>query len=150
MRFSMMVAMLAIPSASLAAQEAAPPALKPPVTLTAADSARYLALGKSYTRWFLNAHVDSLVAVIDPASLEQMGGADGVHKTMQQVGERAGAQLAVVEEKLTRRRGFIQYWHAGNFSEMTTDQLVIRWLLDEHGKIVGAGVGPRANAPPVD
>jgi hypothetical protein len=148
----MILALMAAPAATLAAQGAASPApeLKPPLTLNAADSARYLALGKTYTRWFLAGQADSLIAVTDPAALEKMGGPDGFQTVMEQVTTRAGIELAVVEEKLTRRRGALQFWHAGNFSELTTDQLVIRWLIDEHGKITGAGIGPRANAPPVD
>ncbi|MBA2291965.1 MAG: hypothetical protein H0W15_05845 [Gemmatimonadales bacterium] len=149
MRFSLTACLLAAPVATLAAQDG-PPALKAPLTLTAADSARYLELGRTYTRWFLAGQADSLVAVTDPAALEKMGGPEGIQTVMEQVTTRAGIELAVVEEKLTRRRGALQFWHAGNFSELTTDQLVIRWLIDEHGKITGAGIGPRSNAPPVD
>ncbi|MEO5824365.1 MAG: hypothetical protein ABIR59_00580 [Gemmatimonadales bacterium] len=150
MRFSLITALLAAPAATLAAQDTAPPTLKAPLTLTAADSARYIALGKKYTGWFLGGQSDSLVAVTEADALEKMGGPEGIQTVMEQVNSRAGIELAIVEEKLTRRRGALQFWHAGNFSELTSDQLVIRWLLDDHGKIVGAGIGPKANTPPVD
>ncbi len=149
MRLVLTVALLVAPAASLAAQDAAPE-LKPPLTMNAADSARFLALGKTYTRWFLAGQSDSLVAATDSAALEKMGGPEGIQTVMEQVTTRAGIELAVVEEKLTRRRGALQFWHAGNFSDLSTDQLVIRWLLDEHGKIIGAGIGPKSQTPPVD
>ena len=142
---------LLVAVAPLAAQTPdTPPVLQAPVTLTAADSAHYLALGQKYTRWFLTGNADSLVAVVHPSALEGLGGLEGVREAQGRVAERAGIETKVVEEKLTRRRGRLQFWHAGTFSEMTDDQFVIRFLLDENGMIVGAGLGPKAQTPPVD
>lgn len=137
-------------AAPLAAQTADKPALQPPITLTAADSARFLALGKTYTRWFLSGKADSLATAIEPKSLEGLGGIDGIVQAQANVAERAGAETKVVEEKLTRRNGRLQFWHAGEFTGIPGDAFVIRWVLDEQGRIVGAGLGPKANTPPVD
>lgn len=149
-RSLMLAAALAGGAVPLAAQTVAKPTLQPPLSLTSADSARFLALGQKYTRWFLTGNVDSLVSVVHPSALEGLGGVDGVREAQGRVSERAGIETTVVEEKLTRRNGRLQFWHAGDFSEFTSDQFVIRWLLDENGKIVGAGLGPKAQSPPVD
>lgn len=137
--------------APLAAQTpATTPALQAPVTLTAADSARFLALGQKYTRWFLAGNADSLLAAVHPSAVEGLGGLEGVREAQGRVAERAGIETKVVEEKLTRRNGRLQFWHAGDFSEMTTDQFVIRFILDENGMITGAGLSPKAQTSPVD
>lgn len=142
---------LLVAAAPLAAQTPdAPPALQAPATLSAADSARFLALGQKYTRWFLTGNADSLLAAVHPSAVEGLGGLEGVREAQGRVAEGAGIEVKVVEEKLTRRRGRLQFWHAGDFSEMTNDQFVIRFVLDENGLIIGAGLGPKANTPPVD
>ena len=145
-----LAALIVAGAAPLAAQTAEKPALQAPLSLTAADSARFLALGKSYTRWLLRGHADSLVAAMDPRALEQLGGIERVQQQTDMIAERRGTETRIVEEKLTRRMGRLQFWHSGEFSETPGDEFVIRWLLDEHGKITGAGLGPKANTPPVD
>ena len=50
---------------------------------------------------------------------------------------------------MTRRRGIPQFWHEGQFIRLGDDPLVIRWLMDPDGKIVGVGLRteePRAGA----
>ena len=126
------------------------PALKAPLSLTKADSARYMSLGNSATRYLLGGRADSLAAMIDSTALERLGGVEGISKQQDNIAERAGVETRVVEEQLTRRNGMLQFWHAGEFSEVTGDQFVIRWLFDEHGKIVGAGLGPKSDTPAVD
>jgi hypothetical protein len=134
----------------LGAQTAEKPALQAPVTLTAADSARFLALGSKYTRWFIAGQADSLATGMDPQVLERLGGVEKILEQSAMLAERRGNETKIVEEKLTRRLGRLQFWHAGEFSEMEGDVFVIRWILDEHGKITGAGLGPQSSTPPVD
>lgn len=121
-----------------------------PAPLTPAEEARFLALGKTYTRWFLGGKADSLLAVMAPETAEKVGGIDGVRDMMNQVAERAGAETKMTEEKMTRRNGRPQFWHAGQFSEFTDDELVIRWIFDADGKITGAGFGPKGTTPAPD
>ena len=146
----MLVALAVVAVAPLAAQDAAKPELQPPATLTSSDSARFLGLGKTYTRWFLTGKADSLATAMSAESLERLGGVDRIRQQQDMIAERAGTQTKVTEEKLTRRMGRLQYWHAGQFSELPGEDFIIRWLLDENGKIVGAGLGPRSSTPPVD
>ena len=134
----------------LAAQAPEKPALQAPVSLTAADSARFLALGSKYTRWFISGQADSLATGMDPEALVNLGGVEKILQQSAMLAERRGTETKIVEEKLTRRLGRVQFWHAGEFSEMPGDVFVIRWILNEHGKITGAGLGPKSSAPPVD
>ncbi len=145
--FAAMTAAGAVP---LAAQATEKPALQAPVTLTAADSARFLALGSKYTRWFMAGQADSLATGMDPEALVNLGGVEKILQQSAMLAERRGSETKIVEEKLTRRLGRLQFWHAGEFSEMEGDVFVIRWILDANGKITGAGLGPKSSTPPVD
>ena len=46
--------------------------------------------------------------------------------------------------------GRLQFWHAGEFSELAGDEVVIRWVFNDQGKIVVMGINPKTKAPPVD
>lgn len=137
-------------TAPLAAQTAEKPALKAPLTLTAADSARYLELGRTYTRWFLAGKADSLATGMDAEILEKQGGVEGIVALQGQIAERAGTQTRMIEQKLTRRNGMLQFWHAGEFSEIAGDEVVIRFIFNDQGKVVGMGINPKTRAPAVD
>lgn len=144
------LALLWVSTVPLRAQTTVAAAAIVPAKLTPAEEARFLALGKEYTRWFLAGKADSLLAVLSPETVEKVGGIEGLREQMAQVADRAGIETKVVEEKLTRRKGQLQFWHAGQFSEVADDLVVIRWLLDRDGKITGAGLGPLAQTPPPD
>jgi hypothetical protein len=145
-----LVALLA--AAPLAAQTPAPaaPAATAPAKLSPDEEARLLELGKKYTRWFLAGNADSLVTVFNPELLPRMGGIAGIADMMQQISDRAGIPTKLVEEKLTYRNGKPQHWYEAEFSELANEPLVIRWLFDPQGKIIGAGINPRSAAPKPD
>jgi hypothetical protein len=126
------------------------PAAAAPAPLTPAEEARFFALGKTYTRWFLSGKADSMLAVMAPETVEKVGGIDGMREMMNQIAERAGVETKMTEEKMTRRNGKPQFWHAGQFSEFADDELVIRWIFDADGKITGAGFGPKGSTPAPD
>ena len=135
-------------AAPLAAQSADKPA--GPATLTSADSARYLEIGKSATRWMLAGHADSLATALDPEALEKAGGVNGLKAMHDQMQERIGPQTRLVQQKLTRRNGMVQFWHEAEFTNFTDEAVVIRWVMNDKMKIVGVGMNPLSKAPPVD
>ena len=139
-------------TAPLAAQTSSAPSAATAVAapLSVAEEAALLALGKTYTRWFLTGKADSLVGAFAPDMAEKVGGVEGVQQMMNQIAERAGVETKVTEEKMTRRNGRPQFWHAGQFSELIDDELVIRWVFDKDGKIAGAGINPKSAAPAPD
>jgi hypothetical protein len=130
---------------------APPPATTTPAPFTAEQEARLLKLGHTYTMWMITGMADSLASAFDAKALESIGGIDGVRERTRTAMEHAGLETIVVVEKMTRRRGQPQFWHEGKFTGLADDNLVIRWILDiDTGKIVGAGMGPKAGTPAPD
>ena len=113
------------------------------------SEAQYLTLGRHYTEWFLAGRTDSLLAHMSPASREATGGAAGILSHRDEVSARAGKETVLLEEKMTWRRGMPQFWHEAMFDSMT-EPVVIRWVMDEKGDIIGIGLGPKSQTPAVD
>jgi len=126
------------------AQDAAPVPAKP---FTAQETARYMELGKKANRYFFEGQADSLLAMGDSAFASRVGGVDGIQQQITNIGDRAGMPLTVLEQKMTRRNGAPQFWWEAEFSEFTAEPLVFRWLFNEQGQLVGAGMrSPRSQA----
>lgn len=134
---------MAVPAAARAQDEAPPPAAKP---FTAEESAHYMALGQRAIGYFFDGQADSLFAMMVPETQNGVGGIDGIRQMMDQIAERAGMMLEVVDEKMTRREGRPQFWWEANFSEFTQEPLVFRWVFTDDGMIRGAGVTPKSAA----
>ncbi|HRP08451.1 MAG TPA: hypothetical protein PLL69_08180, partial [Gemmatimonadales bacterium] len=132
-------------SAPLGAQttEAAP---APPAPFTPAEEARYMELGRNVTRWFFNGAADSMYAAASEDTRKAMGGVEGIREQMDEITNRAGYRTLVVEEKMTRRDGMPQFWHEALFSDYTNEPLVFRWIFNEQGELVGAGINPKSKA----
>jgi hypothetical protein len=138
----MVSALFTLVAGSLAAQDAPPPF----VPFTAEETARFTALGKQATRYFFEGKADSLLGMIDSSAVEGVGGLDGIRGQMDRLAERAGVVVKVEAEMLTRRMGNPQWWHEASFSDFTQEPIVMRWVFNTDGKIVGAGMGPKSGA----
>ncbi|MEP6590818.1 MAG: hypothetical protein ABJC19_06520 [Gemmatimonadota bacterium] len=150
-RFSLLPTVLLLSAVPLAAQTApAPVSAASPITLTPAKEQQLFDLGQRYTRWFLAGRADSVLGAMAPETATEMGGIEGVRQMMDQVAERAGVEVAITEEKMTRRKGNPQFWHAAKFRDFTDDELVLRWVMDADGKITGIGFGPKSRTPDPD
>ncbi len=145
MRPVLTLALLATLATPLAAQTAASSAAKPKLT-----DAEYLALGRKVSDWFFNGQADSMLAHMDSTSRERVGGADGILQQRDQVAARIGTETEVVEDKMTRRKGIPQYWRESKYDNFPAENFVIRFLFDEEGLIVGAGMGPKSQTPAPD
>jgi hypothetical protein len=142
----MITAAMALVTLPLTAQDA-PPAAPPPFKpFTEVETERYMALGKQIQGWFLAGHADSILAVASPEVVERMGGIDGVRQQMDFFAERAGTVTKVVTEKLTRRNGTPQYWWEAEVTNFIEEPIVMRWLFNEAGQLVGAGMNPKSRA----
>ncbi len=152
MRFPLLTFAALLAAAPLNAQTPAPaaPAAAAPAKLTTEQEARLLDLGKQYTRWFLSGKADSLATGFDAEVLTKVGGAGGIATMMEQITERAGVPTKVIAEKLTYRNGKPQHWYEAEFSELADEPLVIRWVFNAEGKIIGAGINPKSAAPKPD
>jgi hypothetical protein len=143
MRVATLAAALLLIAPALHAQDEAPAPAKP---FTAAETARYTAIGQAATRYFFAGHADSLIAMGDSAFQARVGGVDGIRQQVDMIGERAGMVLNVLDQKMTRRNGTPQFWYEAEMSNFTDEPIVFRWLINEDGKLVGAGMGPKSMA----
>ncbi|HET9064608.1 MAG TPA: hypothetical protein VFN22_02145 [Gemmatimonadales bacterium] len=134
-------ALLLVPAVH--AQDAAPSRAKP---FTAEETTRYMELGRRANRYFFEGQADSLLAMGDSAFAARVGGIDGIRQQVANIGDRAGMPLTVLEQKMTRRNGAPQFWWEAEFSEFTAEPLVFRWLFNEQGQLVGAGMSPKSQA----
>jgi hypothetical protein len=110
---------------------------------------QYLTLGRHYTEWFFAGRADSLLAHMSPESRGATGGAAGILSQRDLVSARAGKETLLLEEKMTWRKGMPQFWHEAMFTNLT-EPVVVRWVMDNQGAIVGIGLGPRSQTPEVD
>lgn len=146
-RIAMALGALVFAVAPVAAQDTATAA---PAPFTAEEESRYLALGKRATAFFFEGQADSLLAMMDSTTRVRLGGIDGIRRQMDVVAERAGVPLNVLAQRMTRRQGTAQFWWEAEMSNFTDEPLVMRWLFDEQGHLVGAGLGPKSQTPPPD
>lgn len=140
-------ALIAMP---LASQQPAPAPAGAPVVLSADQAQLIMDVGKRATQYFMKSQADSLGALFEPEALERVGGVSGIAQMLAQVLERGGAPQGIVEQKLTRRRGQPQVWTEIQYTEMPSDTLVVRWIINVDGRITGAGVTPKTAAPAPD
>lgn len=108
-----------------------------------------LEIGRRYARWFLTGQVDSLVTHIPERSLSALGGRESLMQRMMEVAARAGETQGVVEERFAWRNGQRQYWHAVN-TTLLGEPLLVRIVISPNGEMIGLGLGPMSQAPPVD
>ncbi|MGH7645373.1 MAG: hypothetical protein ACREMR_07275 [Gemmatimonadales bacterium] len=119
---------------SAAAQGATPP-----------DS---LALCRQYAQWFFTGQMDSVLAHTAPdARADQTK--DVLLQRLEQMTMRGGTEVEVLEEKFVKRNGRTQYWRTSKFSDFE-EPLLFRWALDPQLQIIGMGMGPKSQAPPID
>jgi len=114
------------------------------------DDQTLLALGRQYTLWFYTAEADSLFAHMTEESQAAVNGVEGIRQESAGFVMRAGGEIELIEDKMTRRRGNPQYWREARFDGFTEEPLVIRWVFDSTGKIAGVGLNPKSRAPAPD
>ena len=108
-----------------------------------------LAYARQITAWFFAGEVDSLVAHSDSGG-QGIDAEANWQQRLEQFTGRAGEELEVVEEKFAKRNGNTQYWRTSKYSKFTTEPILLRWAFNKKGELIGAGVGPLSQAPPVD
>ncbi len=114
------------------------------------DTQTLLALGRQYTLWFYTAEADSLFAHMTEESQVAVNGVEGIRQESASFVMRAGGEVELIEDKMTLRRGYPQYWREARFDGFTEEPLVIRWVFDSTGKIAGVGLNPKSRAPAPD
>lgn len=125
---------------------AAPGVASAQVEGTSVDS---LALARQYTQWLYTGEADSLVAHSTEDAREGFATAEGYTRYSETIAERAGFEAEVVEETWKLRGGACQYWRTARFTDVD-ESMLVRWVLDDAGRIAGLGLGPALQPPPVE
>ena len=107
-----------------------------------------LALARKFTTWFYTGQVDSLLAH-SPADNRDSTSRRRYAEQLDQLSVRAGVETAVIEEKFAMRNGRPQYWRTARFSNFP-EPILLRWVIDGNGQLIGMGLGPLSQAPPID
>ena len=146
-RILLLALALTLPTAAMAqvTQSAAPPARPKPAQLPK-DS---MELARKYTAWLYTAQIDSIVAHLDSAQRGKLEQKTQYEGRSADLAARAGAEKMVMEEKFITRNGARQYWRTAMFSNFSQPML-LRWVMGPKGEILGIGMGPLSQAPPID
>jgi len=131
---------LLVPAAANAQEEG------PASSETVVDS---LALVRQYTQWLYAGEADSLVARSTDGARESFATPEGFTRFTRMIANRAGFETDVIEETWKLRNGACQYWRTADFTDIG-EPMLVRWVLDEEGRIAGFGLGPATQAPSVD
>ena len=125
--------------------QSAAPAAKKPAQLPA-DS---MEIGRKYTQWLYTNLADSLVAHLDSAGRARPGVKQQYEGMTADLAVRAGTEKLLMDEKYITRNGARQYWRTAMFSDFA-QPLLLRWVIGTKGELLGVGLGPAAQAPPID
>jgi len=107
-----------------------------------------LTLARKFTTWFYTGQIDSLLAH-SPADRQDSTARRRYQENLDQLTVRAGTEVEVIEEKFAMRNGRPQYWRTAKFSNFP-EPILLRWVIDGKGELVGMGLGPLSQAPPID
>jgi len=119
-----------------------------PAALAAQARPDSLALARKFTLWFYTGQFDSLLAH-SPADRQDSTARRQYAAQLDQLSVRAGTETAVIEEKFAMRNGRPQYWRTARFSNFP-EPILLRWVIDGNGLLIGMGLGPLSQAPPID
>lgn len=103
-------------------------------------------LGRRYTDWFYAGADEALFHAMDPQVQASFGGPDGVARQRALLVQLGGVEGQLLEERLTLRHGYPQYWRCARFP-LSDEPLVMRWVMNGAGEIVGVGLGRRRDVP---
>jgi hypothetical protein len=106
-------------------------------------------LGRKYALWIYTVQTDSVIAHMDSASRGQPGLAKNIEDGAAQLAMSAGSEESVIEEKFITRNGNRQYWRKAKFS-IAPEPMVIRIVMNAKGEMMGLGMNPASQTPPID
>lgn len=108
-----------------------------------------LALARQYTQWLYAGQADSLVRHSTADARESFATVERFVEYGETITERAGFEIDVVEETWKLRGDACQYWRTARFTDTDTP-ILLRWVLDEAGRITGFGIGSALDPPEVE
>ena len=106
------------------------------------------AIGRKYAIWLLTARIDSLVAHAGTPEIAASTKSDGLEISVGIAGY-AGAEVALIEERMVKRLKKDQYWRIANYSVLR-EPMLVRIVVNADGTYGGVGYNALSQAPPVD
>ncbi len=140
MRSTLYLAALLLAPAALNAQAASPAA--------APTDAQLIAKGRQLTDWWYAGQADSIYAIMTPDARAKMDKGEFLQQR-DMILARIGSEVIVVEDKMTLRKGNRQYWRESKVETMD-EPVVMRWVFDTEGNVIGLGINPKSAAPAPD
>ncbi|MDB4891486.1 MAG: hypothetical protein JWL61_3341 [Gemmatimonadetes bacterium] len=146
-RTSLLLALaLALPVAAMAQAATSSPATRPKPAQLPKDS---MELARKYTAWFYTNQADSIVAHLDSANRGKSEQKAQYESRAADLAARAGTEKMLMDEKFITRNGARQYWRTAMFSNFA-EPILLRWVIGANGDILGIGMSPLSQAPPID
>lgn len=112
--------------------------------------AELLERGRKLTDWLLAGQADSIHELMTETARTKVGGTEGIRAMSAKLAMALGSETAVVEERMTYRNGNRQYWRQSTFDAFVAEPFVFRWIFDDAGLVMGAGLNPLSQAPAPD
>ena|SRR6185369_5022335 len=137
---------LALPASAMAQAATSPPAARPKPAQLPKDS---MELARKYTAWLYTNQVDSIVAHLDSAERGKAEQKAQYESRAADLAARAGTEKMLMNEKFITRNGARQYWRTAMFSNFS-EPILLRWVIGSKGEILGIGMSPLSQAPPID
>jgi hypothetical protein len=121
----------------------------PGLSAQSAMPADSLAHARKLTEWFFTARHDSVLPHFAVDDGDQQVTTAELQERLEGLTARAGLETEVVEEKFVKRNGNTQYWRTSKYT-IFEEPVLFRWAFNKQGQIIGMGVGPASDAPPID
>jgi hypothetical protein len=137
---------LALPVGAMAQAPMSAPASRPKPAQLPKDS---MEIARKYTAWFYTNQADSIVAHLDPANRGKPEEKAQYESRAADLAARAGTEKMLMDEKFITRNGARQYWRTAMFSNFS-EPILLRWVIGANGDILGIGMSPLSQAPPID
>ncbi len=145
-RAFLLLALLVLPVVAMAQAPTSAPASRPKPAQLPKDS---MELARKYTAWFYTNQTDSIVAHLDPSVRGKPEEKAQYESRAADLAVRAGTEKMLVDEKFITRNGARQYWRTAMFSNFA-EPILLRWVIGANGDIMGIGMSPLSQAPPID
>jgi hypothetical protein len=146
-RNSLLLALvLALPASAMAQAAMSSPASRPKPAQLPKDS---MEIARKYTAWFYTNQADSIVAHLDSANRGKPEQKAQYESRAADLAVRAGTEKMLMDEKFITRNGARQYWRTAMFSNFA-EPILLRWVIGANGDILGIGMSPLSQAPPID
>jgi hypothetical protein len=143
---TLIAAALLIAGPGVSAAQTADPLI---TELSAEKTEHYKTLGQRAAGFFFDGQVDSVLSMLSPTIVFEMGGAAGLEEQMGQTQDQLGLPVEVLVERVGLRDGKVEFWWEANFSNVVDTPFVLRLQFDKYDLVAFGDLTPKSAAPPL-